>query len=51
MNEEIVDVKLKIFDKKKQCPSGHLTKYAILVGEKQSCSFCLANGNCDSWFQ
>ena len=45
MKDKIVDVKLRIFNKKKQCPSGHLTKYAIIVGDKQACSFCLANGN------
>lgn len=51
MGEKIVDVKLKIFDEKKQCPSGHSTRYAVLVGDKQACGFCLADGNCDSWFE
>ena len=50
MLDQVVDVKLKMFKKAKQCPSGHLTRYAILFEEKQTCSFCLANGNCDEWF-
>ncbi len=51
MGAKIVDVQLKIFDEMKKCPSGHLTRYAIVVGQKQICSICLANGNCDSWFE
>ncbi|KKL66718.1 hypothetical protein LCGC14_2142190 [marine sediment metagenome] len=51
MLDKVIDVKLKIFDKKKECPSGHLTRYAILFKEKQACSLCLANGNYDNWFE
>ena len=50
MLDKLIDIKLKIFDKEKQCPSGHLTRYAILFEGKQACMFCLANGNCDEWF-
>ena len=51
MTEKIIKVKLKIFEEPKHCPSGHTTKYAILYKEKQACSFCLAEGNCDNWFK
>ena len=50
MDEKIIDVKLKIFNAAKKCPSGHLTRYAVLVGDKQACSVCLSQGLCDEWF-
>jgi hypothetical protein len=51
MEHQIVNVKLEISKTLGYCPSGHITRYRILTEHGNVCAVCLANGNCDSWFE
>ena len=51
MEHQVVNVKLEISKTLGYCPSGHITRYRILTEHGNVCAVCLANGNCDSWFE
>ncbi|MBU2685523.1 MAG: hypothetical protein KKF27_19970 [Gammaproteobacteria bacterium] len=45
-----VKCELEISDEVGICPSGHKTRYRIILKQGGVCAFCLAEGNCDEWF-